>query len=129
MRISRLSRQIVTATLIFAAYLTGPWSISFCSPAAAQSSGYHTELTKPSAIDPAETAQSGWDREVLELSYARLKSGNLSGAEESLARLVDKHPEDGRYLQLLSLIRHQLEAEKWYRYQCRFGLGWAATGK
>ncbi len=122
------SKSLFSALLIIG-YFVGLADDAFCSPEPKQSSGYHTDLSKPRAIvtdDYLPVADADQQAELLNASLKEIKSGNLPAAAELLEQLVRLAPEEPRYCQLLSLVRHKSQVESWYRYQRHFRLGWAS---
>lgn len=115
--------------MVAIACLLGLGSSALCSPELTQSSGYHTDPMKPSvsSISVYDTGDQNRQAELLNDSLARIKSGDLSSAARTLEQLVKVAPEEPGYSQLLAIVRRQLQAESWYRYQRHFGLGWAAN--
>jgi hypothetical protein len=113
-------------TLAFAVCLTGLGSTACGSPQFGQDSGYHGQYCQPnsgSADNPVGDAQ---EKELLAESLRDVKGGKLSEAETILSALVRMNPQEPRYSQLLALVKRQIAAESWYRYQRHFGLSWAS---
>jgi hypothetical protein len=124
---SEESKSLLSA-LLLTGYLSGLADSAFCSPQLQQGSGYHTDPSKPSVVvTDVDLTLEGNDRraELLKASLKEMKSGNLPAASDLLEQLIRLAPEEPRFAQLLALVRRQLNAESWYRYQRQFRLGWA----
>ena len=115
------------AVALAATFFLGLGSSGLCSPQHAQTSGYHTDQTKPSAVEASvsQNTDEGRQAQLLKDSLKHIKAGDLSSASDTLAKLVRMAPYEPRYAQLLALVRRQQEMQNWYRYQGRFQLGWA----
>ena len=117
------------AVTLAATFLLGLGSSGLCSPQHAQTSGYHTDPAKPRAGESSvsQNTDEGRQAQLLKDSLREIKAGDLSGASDTLAKLVRMAPYEPRYAQLLAIVRRQQEKQNWYRYQSHFRIGWAGN--
>jgi len=128
MKLPQSVSKTYAVTLAATLYL-GLGSSGLCSPPHAQTSGYHTDPTKPSATQSSvsQNTDEGRQAQLLNESLREIKAGDLTSACDTLTKLVRLAPSEPRYAQLLVMVRRQQQMQSWYRYQSRFRLGWAGN--